>query len=173
MQFTLNWIPPTCKKYERFEGTVDKLCWGNHSKKLPKQAFSSQLLDSGDRELADKLVLSIETVKSKNGLIWLKTFTSKNKAARWNIEGDNRLETREEDKISPNKILPYTSEAPWDRTYASKEKKDMEAVKETCAKDLKKSTKVSVGEITNALRSTKIVKALEFDSFLFSEVTMK
>lgn len=177
---TLGWIPPKGTNYERLKGAIISAAkaaiprgyrkeyipgWSDESEKLYER-----FCEDGKREIADELLHSIDAARREK---WTETVENldfqKSSRQAWSLLrklGGSNPPDRPTDSVTPNQVASHivsTSRAAQNRLHTTKVKKDLKALKSTCAPESEYSNPFTCEEITKALEEMKTGKAPGFD----------
>ncbi|XP_060524498.1 uncharacterized protein LOC132700921 [Cylas formicarius] len=175
----LRWIPPTHKNYDRFIGAVISSAkkhvprgyrkeyvpgWNENSDRLYQQ-----FLDSGDGEIADELLHSLDKARRDK---WTSTVESldfkksSRKASLLRKLGDDGPTARPNTDIHPNKVASHivnTSRGKSIKQFTTNINKQLKHLKLTSPEESTFSCPFTIEEVNTAIKDTKSGKAPGLD----------
>jgi hypothetical protein len=176
----LGWIPPRACNYSRFAGAIistakKHIPRGYRREYVPgwnerSEALYKEFKQSGEREIADDLVTSLDTARRQK---WVETMesldfkTSSRKA--WSLlrklNGGGKIGDSNP-PISPNKVASHmaqTSKAPGDKTQTRNVKTELRSLRRSFEPEHAATNPFATAETTKAIKELKAGKAPGFD----------
>jgi hypothetical protein len=176
----LGWIPPKGENYSRFVGAVIST-----AKKYIPRGFRKQYIpgwsrrsedlykdfnQSGDREIADELVASLDAARRQKWMETMETLDFKTSSRKaWSLlrklsDGGKIGDSNQ--PISPNRVanhIAQTSKAPSDKAHTRMVKNGLKSLRKSFVNDHAVSNCFTADDITKAIKELKNGKAPGFD----------